>query len=91
MGYPDLAISSVNNKGSEYQVTIENIGGKPMPVDLTIFYDDGSQQQLHRDVSCWELNNKTVLTFSSSKKPGRLRLGGLHIPDVNKKDNDWIF
>jgi hypothetical protein len=90
-GYPDLSISSVKNNGNDYQVTIENIGGKPMPVDLTIFYEDGTQQLLHRDVSCWELDRKTVLSFSSSKKPGRLKLGSLHIPDVNKKDNDWIF
>ena len=91
MGYPDLSISSVKINGSDYQVTIDNIGGKPMPVDLTVLYDDGTQQQLHRDVSVWEQSNKTVLSFTSSKKPWRLKLGSLHIPDVNKKDNEWVF
>ena len=90
--YPDLAIASVTISGNDYQVTIENIGDKPMPVDLTIYFPDGSQQQVHRDVSCWEQNNKTILVkFSSSKKPGRLSLGGLYIPDVNKKDNEYSW
>ncbi len=76
---------------NDYEVIIENIGGKPMPVDLTIFYEDGTQQLLHRDPSCWEQNKQTAFMFSSTKKPTRLKLGSLHIPDVNKKDNEYVF
>jgi hypothetical protein len=91
-GYPDLSIASANSAGIDYQVTIENIGGKPVPVDLTIYFADGSVQKIHRDVSCWEQNNKTVeLHFTSSKKPTRLTLGSLYVPDVNKKDNEYIW
>jgi|SRR5450631_4265505 len=91
-GYPDLAINSAKNSGADYQMTIENIGGKPVPVDLTIYFSDGSEQKIHRDISCWEQNNKTIeLHFSSSKKPNRLTLGSLYVPDVNKKDNEWVW
>ena len=90
-GYPDLAINSAKHNGNDYEVTIENIGGKPMPVDLTVFFEDGTQQLLHRDASCWEQSNKTLLSFSSPKKPGKLKLGSMHIPDVNKKDNEYVF
>jgi hypothetical protein len=73
-------------------VTIENIGGKPVPADLAIYFTDGSVQKIHRDVSCWEQNNKTVeLHFTSSKKPGMFSLGSLYVPDVNKKDNEYIW
>jgi hypothetical protein len=89
-GYPDLAIASVKNTGNEWQVTVENIGTKPLPVELTIFFQDGSTQKIHRDISCWEKENKTVLlTFNASKKVTRISLGGLYVPDVNKKDNEW--
>jgi aminopeptidase N len=91
-GYPDLSISSATNTANDYQVTIENIGGKPLPVDLTIFYPDGTVQKVHRDVSCWEQGNRNfVLKFTSSKKPGRLSLGSLYVPDVNKKDNEYVW
>jgi hypothetical protein len=91
-GYPDLSIASATNAGSDYQVTIENIGGKPVPVDLTIYFSDGSAQKIHRDVSCWEQNNRSVLLkFSSSKKPSKFSLGSMYVPDVNKKDNEYIW
>jgi len=91
-GYPDLSIASATNTGNDYQVTIENIGGKPVPVDLTIYFPDGSEQKIHRDVSCWEQNNKNVLLkFSSSKKPGKVSLGSMYVPDLNKKNNEYVW
>lgn len=91
-GYPDLSISSATNTGDNYQVTIDNLGGKPMPVDLTIYYQDNSEQKIHRDVSCWEQNNKSIkLNFTSSKKVSRLSLGSLYVPDVDKKNNEYIW
>jgi hypothetical protein len=91
-GYPDLSIAAATNNGNDYQVTIDNIGGKPLPVDLSIFYPDGSVEKIHRDISCWEQDNRsTVLKFSSTKKPSRLSLGSLYVPDVNKKDNEYLW
>lgn len=90
VGYPDLAIEKVVEKGNAKQVIIEMKGNKPVPVDATITYTDGSKQTIHRTIAVWEKNNTTVtLNFTAPNKIKRVDLGGMYIPDVNKKDNVW--
>lgn len=90
MGYPDLAISKVTDRGNNKQVVIEMKGNKPVPVDVTITYLDGSKQKIHRSIAVWEKNNKTViLNFISPKQIQKIELGSLYIADVNKIDNLW--
>ncbi len=89
-GYPDLAIRSVRNLGKEYEIIIRSIGTKPVPVDLTIFYDGHSTEKIHRNAACWEKNNREItLHVSAMKKIDKLELGSLYVPDVNPKDNRW--
>jgi hypothetical protein len=91
-GYPDLAIGSVKKVGKEWLVTVESPGTKPVPVDLTIFFTDGSTQKIHRDISCWEKGNQSVgLHFPDTKKPVKMTLGSLYVPDVNKQNNEYVW
>ena len=72
------------------QVIIESKGSKPVPVDVTITFADGSKQVIHRSIAVWEKGNKTVqLKFNSTKKIMKVQLGSLYVPDLNKKDNVW--
>ncbi len=90
-GVPDQAISKVSILKREYTVTITNIGTKPVPVDLTIFYKDGSSQLIHQSIACWKNGNKTVaLGFIAKKAVQKLVLGTGYDADVNKEDNVWI-
>jgi len=87
-GIPDLAIDKVNSQGDKYQVTVRSAGTKPVPVDLNIYYVDGTSQTIHRDVSCWEKGNSTVtIGFDAAQKVQRLILGSVHVPDSDKKNN----
>jgi len=73
-------------------VEIESLGTKPVPVDLTIFFEDHSTQLIHRDISCWEKGNRQIqVNFSTGKKVVRMKLGSLYVPDVNKKNNEYIW
>ncbi len=91
-GYPDLSISAVKKVGKEWLVTVESPGTKPVPVDLTIFYTDGSTQKIHRDISCWEKGNRSIgLRFPYTKKPMKMILGSLYVPDINKKNNEYSW
>jgi hypothetical protein len=91
-GFPDLAIGPVKITGSSYEATIESIGTKPVPVDLTAFFQDGSSTTIHRDISCWEQGNRNIIVnFSSAKKLVKLTLGSLYVPDVNKNDNERVW
>ena len=89
-GYPDLSITKVVNTNSAKQIIIESKGNKPVPVDATVIFSDGSVQKIHRSIAVWEKGNKNVLLkFNSSKKITKIELGSLYVPDVNKKDNTW--
>ncbi|HEY4935912.1 MAG TPA: peptidase, partial [Puia sp.] len=91
-GYPDLAFGPVKKVGIKYQVMVESMGTKPVPVDLTIFFQDNTTQKIHRDISCWEKGNRRIqLSFSTAKKVLKLKLGSLYVPDINKKDNEYEY
>ncbi len=90
-GVPDQAISKVETTKNRYTVTVSNIGTKPVPVDLFIFYKDGSQENIHKSIACWESGNKAVvLTFTAKQPLEKLVLGNGYDADVNKADNVWI-
>lgn len=88
-GAPDLAISKLISKGTQKQVIIVSKGSKPVPIDITVVYNDETTEKIHRSIAVWE-NNKTVsISFSTSKKIKTIKLGSTYIPDVNKKDNTY--
>jgi aminopeptidase N len=90
-GVPDQAISKVTVLKKQYTVVITNVGTKPVPIDITVIYDDGSTQLLHQSIACWKNGNKTfTLSFKPNKHVERLVLGTGYDPDVNKADNVWI-
>ncbi|MEI9810940.1 MAG: M1 family metallopeptidase [Bacteroidota bacterium] len=87
-GIPDLAITSVKKSGTKITVLITDKGGKPVPVDLTIAYKDGSTQKIHRSIAVWEKGNKTtVITFISAKTISKIVMSDPHTPDSRPDDN----
>jgi Peptidase family M1 domain len=83
-GIPDLAITSVKGK----QVTITSIGEKPVPVDITVLYKDGTEQKIHRSPAVWEKGNKTItVDFNEAKKVKRITLGSLYVADADAANN----
>jgi hypothetical protein len=89
-GVPDLAISHVTVQKNIYTIVITNMGTKPVPVDLMIYYSDGATQLVHQSISAWKNGNKTyTITHTSHKKIKEMILGGPHDPDVNKENNVW--
>ena len=88
-GYPDLAIKGYSHHGAETSVVVVNKGGKPIPIDLTIEYADGTTGKVHRSVGVWEKGNKEVSIPVSSKNVKRIRLGSTYTPDSVPADNVW--
>ena len=90
-GIPDLGIQKVSNDQKEYTVVINRVGSKPVPVDLTIFYADGTTQQIHQSVACWANGEKTYnVNFTAKSNVSKIVLGGNYDPDSNKEDNVWV-
>jgi hypothetical protein len=88
-GYPDLGIKGYAHHGAEVSVVVVNNGGKPIPVDLTVEYADGTTNKIHRSVGVWERGNKEVSIPILSKKVKQIRLGSTYTPDSVPADNVW--
>ena len=89
-GIPDLAITKVSVKKNVYTVTVSNLGTKPIPVDLTVYYKDGTTQLVHQNISAWRNCNKTfTINLFSRKKIQKMILGNTWDPDTNKENNIW--
>ena len=88
-GYADLTIAKVNNASSSKQIVVESKGNKPIPVDVSVTFSDGSIQKFHRSILVWEKSNKTTISFTSSKQIIKAELGSLYSPDSIKDNNVW--
>jgi hypothetical protein len=89
-GVPDQAITKVSHTDKKYSVIITNVGTKPVPVDLTLYYGDGSTKLIHKTIACWKDGNKTVtLDFVSEKPVEHMILGNGYDADINKTNNIW--
>jgi hypothetical protein len=89
-GVPDLAIEKVNQSGNVCTVTVSAKGTKPVPVDMTITFEDGCTQNIHRSIAVWEAGNTNItISFNTNKKVKKIALGSLHVPDINSADNVW--
>jgi Peptidase family M1 domain len=90
-GVPDEAISNVTHQKGEYTILVTNVGTKPIPIDLTLSYSDGTTQQVHKTIAVWKNGAKTVtITQHTNKHLQKVVLGGPHDPDVDKSNNAWV-
>lgn len=89
-GYPDLALGRFTDSKKEKVLTVENKGGKPLPVNLTVTYTDGSSEKIHRSAAIWEKGNGTAeVKWAGAKTVKEIKLADPFVPDVERKDNVW--
>ncbi|MGO4877614.1 M1 family metallopeptidase [Pedobacter psychrotolerans] len=89
-GVLDLGIKAVNKTNDGYTVAIENKGIKPLPVDLTLTYSDGTTAKSHTTIGIWEKGAKEVLIpVKTTKKLNKVVMGSSHVPDKAKGDNTF--
>ncbi len=89
--YPDLSIDAAVVDQENVHVTIQNVGGIPVPVALTLRYSDGSSTTQRYSAGVWEKEN--VQTFDIAVNAGKqlksIILGNKDIPDNNLQNNSW--
>jgi hypothetical protein len=87
-GITDLGISAVVKNAAGYRITIANKSIKPLPIDLTLTFDDGSKEHIHRSIGVWEHGDTSVaIDVPAQRKLVRVMMGDAHTPDKNKSDN----
>ncbi len=88
--YIDLAIDKVAIKGSNYTLSIKNIGGFAVPFDVKITYLDGTTKIVHQTPAFWKLNQKTGnVQFSGYKGVAAINIDGGIFMDATPADNRW--
>lgn len=88
-GYPDQAIAEAGKQGDQYRVVVKAKGSKPVPVHLTVTYEDGSTQKFHRDISVWKDNASTAITFDPKGTVSKITLGNVHDADIDHSNNTF--
>ncbi|WP_223648796.1 M1 family metallopeptidase [Hymenobacter psoromatis] len=90
-GYPDLAITSVVRPADQpAQITVTNKGGKPMPVDLTITFDNGAEEKIHRSIAVWQNASTVTVPVRNGRTIQKVTLGSTYAPDSYPADNGWV-
>ena len=88
---PDLAIKDLKIENGKAKVLVENIGNLPVPVDLTLTLEDGTQIKLTSSTSIWEKGNKEVWIDADVKlKVKSVELLNKNIPDADASNNKFV-
>ncbi|RPI60136.1 MAG: hypothetical protein EHM44_10895 [Ignavibacteriales bacterium] len=88
---PDLAIKEIKTENVKTKILIENVGNLPVPIDLTLTHEDGSQTKLLAPTSIWENGNKEVWVDADVKSKVKLvELLNKNIPDADANNNKLI-
>lgn len=90
--YPDMAIQSVLKNREDSKIIIENKGGLPLPVDLSITERTGKVTMVKLTAAIWKNGNSriTVPIKIPLQRIAKILLGNEFIPDKNEIDNVWI-
>lgn len=91
-GILDLAIKDVVKTAAGYQIVVQNKSNNPLPVHLTLTYQDGTTEKLNTSIVAWKNGNKDFTkTIETSKSLKKVVLGSSHVPDKDKSDNTFTI
>ncbi|MFY0600078.1 MAG: M1 family metallopeptidase [Cyclobacteriaceae bacterium] len=85
-GYPDVGIKSFENG----TLTIENIGGRPIAIEIKILFEDDSFDIKKVSPLVWKSATETDSQIESDKKIKSIELKTLNGADAINENNMWI-
>ncbi len=91
-GYPDLALKKVSETMRNLRVQVVKNGLLPIPIKLTVLYDDSTTSVIRKPMSIWQGNRTTLDIDIEKRKPiAEIKLGDVHIPDAVPENNILKF
>ncbi len=85
---PDLAIKDVKYENNKAKIIVENVGLLPVPVDLTLTLEDGTNVKYLASTSVWEKGVKEIrLEVEIKSKLKSVELMNKNIPDADATNN----
>lgn len=87
-GYPDLGLAPVRVLNGNYEIVVKRIGSKPVPVDVTLIFEDGTTQKMHRAIDCWEQGAESVkFSIPKKKRLKTVALGSTWVADIDPSND----
>jgi len=91
-GYPDLGVKAVSTIAQVTEVTIEKIGNLPVPVVVTVKFEDGTEQIVEKSIRVWQSGNRECrVTLKNDKKISSVAVGSKYVPDVNQGNDVFMI
>lgn len=89
-GYPDLGLAVEKGKKGKTVLRVTRKGNMPVPIRLRLTFADGSTEEIRQTARVWQDGKTTFTVEKTFAKPlVKAELGGVQIPDSNRKDNAW--
>ncbi len=90
-GWPDLAIGEVVMESGGLNIEIIKKGSFPVPIVLTIEYQDGNTEVVQRGLEIWRENSEYSMKLSVKSDIKSIQLDYLKIPDKDHSNNSYRF
>jgi len=88
--YLDIAVADVQPTAGGYTVQVKNTGGKAMPFDIKVQFDDDSIELFRQNPVIWrDTPQATTVTIDTAKTAISLTLDGGIFIDAAPADNTW--
>ncbi|MBK6264440.1 M1 family metallopeptidase [Marivirga sp. S37H4] len=89
-GNIDLAIDGVYPYQGRYLVVLSNKGEVPMPVNMKVVYQDGTEEMINLPVEIWQRGNSWNHLITTAKEVKSITIDPKKIiPDVNTSNDSW--
>ena len=86
----DQAVADVSTSGGTTTITIEDRGRVPMPVHLTVTFNDGRTERHDVSVEHWLAGNTSATVTVPSAGVTRVEIDAArHFPDTDRSNNIW--
>lgn len=90
-GYADLALEKVEYKNNNLQLKVRKIGKYPVPVKLTVYFDDNTTETVYYSALIWKESNIWSFNRKFKKPVVKVELGDKNIPDAFPSNNRFVF
>ncbi|MBS3805969.1 MAG: hypothetical protein KGY60_00555, partial [Bacteroidales bacterium] len=88
-GYPDLAIKEVRQTDNRHHITIAQQGKLPIPLNLTVWLDNGSIKKVNKSPAVWKNKDHHEVTLESEHPIDSVKLENRIVPDVYPGNNAY--
>ncbi len=86
-GFADLHLIEAEQNNNDLFISVEKKGNLPVPVFLTIYFQDGSKKIIKKNARVWQKNNVFKTKLKTNKKIISVELGNKYIPDSYTDNN----